>query len=322
MRATLALVAVVCALSANALSLRADKKGDDEQHYIVPTTVDLSGTGGDVEGKPLKTYKPKYTEFSADESEEPKDEGKTFKPKYKKMIPERAIPSVTKAFCAGVLKSIEAKEAPYYINGEFTGEMRTDMIEQCGGTICTWGVEYRKLVETCPTCPKNCDGDFDPKAFFDSLLSDSETAAPIIKAILHISGESDTKEVHIQMKKNGEADDAKKPFDAKDHPGPTKLQGSDPDVTRGFCLKVLKGVQEKKAPYYVDDKATGEARKDLIEQCADRVCGWSNSYKDFLKANTPCGAADPKKYMVTLMADGKAMSELVLYAGGDAEAKK
>lgn len=312
------LVVLACVCACNALSLRTLKKGDDEQHYIVPAMADLDGTGKDTSapGAPEKTYKPKYTEFSASETDTGAEmmSGKTFKPTYKKVLPEMETPSITKGFCAGVLKAIEAKEAPYFINGESSGEMRSDLISQCGMMICEWGVDYRKLVDTCASCPKSCDGEFDSKEFFNSLLSDEAGAEEIIKAILHLSGEKEGKSVELTVEKaEKEAEEEVGEIDIASLGG----KGGHTDVTRGFCLEVLQGVKDKKAPYYVDGQATGEARKDLIGQCADRVCEWSNTYKSLIKAGEPCPMGDTagkEKYVISMMADGEKLGELLLHS--------
>jgi len=325
MRSFLAAFACVCAC--NALSLRTLSPVADEQKYILPTIADLDGTGKDItsQSTPSESYKPKYTEFSAAESDSGAEmhDGKTYKPTYKKVIEEMEKPSVTKGFCAGVLKAIEAKEAPYFIDGESSGEMRVDLIQQCGTTICEWGAAYRKTMAefACPKCPNSCEEGFDAKEFFNALMGDDAEASPIIKAILKLSGDTEGSDVTLEVKEQPAEDEEETEEIDLGALGGTIGNGGDSDVTRGFCVKVLNGVKNKEAPYYVDGVFTGEKRKELIGQCGEMVCEWSNTYKALLKKNEPCPMAgsqeDKDKYVISIMKDGASMGELVLHASAE-----
>jgi len=299
---------------------------------MIPKMVDLDGIP-EKDESPTPTFKPKYTEFSPSESPKEGDE-KSYKPEYMKGKSLKKSASVTKGFCAEILADIKAKKAPYYIHGEFTGELRKDLIEQCGMTVCNWGVEYKKLVQTCDSCPSSCDGDFDPADFFNSLLTNEDAAAPIIQAILHIS-KSGPKSLLVSLEAA-----AKKESTDPVAPGPTGLTNSEgyplkakeggpgplpegPAVTAGFCLKVIKDISAKVAPYFIDGVFTGECRKDLIDQCGEMVCGWSNSLKQLLDEKKSCDASSSGEYLESLMKDSKACEKISMFAGaetGDEEA--
>ena len=152
------LLLATSALLAHSLRLRKPMVNEDGESVIQATIGDIDGLPNE-DPAPIETVKPKYTEFFSSDNVEEEDETprKTYKPEYKAPGPAQVETSVTKGFCAQILEDIENKKAPYFVNGEFTGEMRDDLVEQCGATICTWGQQYRELVQE-----HTCDG----KSFF------------------------------------------------------------------------------------------------------------------------------------------------------------
>ena len=77
------------------------------------------------------------------------------------------------------------------------------------------------------------------------------------------------------------------------------------------------------APYFIDGVFTGECRKDLIDQCGEMVCGWSNSLKQLLDEKKSCDASTSGEYLGSLMKDEKALEKISMFAGaetGDEEA--
>lgn len=312
--------------------LRAPMRNEDGEVVIQASIGDVDGLPNEDTESVMETKKPKYVEFfdGEDADEDQKDEGKTYVPEYKKASHEGRgeKPTVTKGFCAQILTDIKEKNAPYYVDGEFTGEMRQDLIEQCGSTICDWGVEYRNLVDDCGACPESCDGDFDPRSFFQQLLEDDGSSSSIIEAILHISkGEGGSKEVRITLKAGDEEEEdegatgAMEEYDPEDYPLPAKENGDDDEggVTKAFCIKVLKDVRAKKAPYYVDDQFTGEARESLKDQCGDMICGWSSSFADLMSGDGSCSNENKEEYLEGLLEDDVATDEIATFAEADEE---
>ena len=63
--------------------------------------------------------------------------------------------SVTKEFCLEVITNVANRQAPYFVDGEFTGEGRNSLIVQCGDRMCEWARLYG-MAARCPTCPSSC----------------------------------------------------------------------------------------------------------------------------------------------------------------------
>lgn len=321
------LLLATSALLAHSLRLRKPMVNEDGESVIQATIGDIDGLPNE-DPAPIETVKPKYTEFFSSDNVEEEDETprKTYKPEYKAPGPAQVETSVTKGFCAQILEDIENKKAPYFVDGEFTGEMRDDLVAQCGATICTWGQQYRELVQehTCDACPESCDGDFDPKAFFSQLLENEDTAKPIINAILHISKSKDgDKKMHITLSvKDDEDEDAATGVeDPDDYPLPAK-EGDNGEnvVTKEFCLQVIKGIRKKEAPYYIDGEYTGECRESLKSQCGDMICGWSNAYADLLSTESkPCNSDDRDGYLEGLLQNDKGLEDMETFASADSE---
>lgn len=303
----------------------------------------MTATYGDIDGEPNdsgelpETFKPKYTEFSSSSEEQDASEenaGKTYKPKYKKPSPMEAVDvSVTKDFCAQVLEDIKEKKAPYYIEEKFTGEMREDLVAQCGASICSWGKQYREAVQDCGACPAECGDSFDPAAFFKGLLKDESSAKPIMEAILRIGkgGGDDGKTIKLQIKTGEEEEEsAEEEIEASEAatgsaaPGeegyPEESESADdkPAVTRQFCLKVIRDIKGKRAPYYVEGSFTEEARADLVDQCGEIVCGWSASFAELLSERNSCDQESSGEYLEGLMKNEKGIEEIEMYAEADA----
>jgi len=327
MRLTAALLVISTTLCTS-LRLRKPMVNEDGESVIQATIGNIDGLPNESD-EPVQTSKPKYTEFFDGEDaqvEEEQEARKTYKPEYKAPGPASVETSVTKGFCAQILEDIENKKAPYFVDGEFTGEMRDDLVEQCGATICSWGQEYRQLVQehTCDACPDSCDGDFDPKAFFSQLLQNEETAKPIINAILHISKSKDgSKKMHITLSldEDEEEDAATGIEDPDDYPLPAKEgDNGEPVVTKAFCLKVIRGIRNKEAPYYLDGGFTGECRETLKSQCGEMICGWSNVYSDLLSTESkPCSSDDRDGYLENLMQNDKGLEDMETFASADGE---
>merc|ERR550514_1614995 len=70
--------------------------------------------------------------------------------------PREKVPSVTKGFCVDVIKAVSKKEAPYFLEGRFTGEGRTALLEQCSTYMCDWANEYTKAAESCDKGAPSC----------------------------------------------------------------------------------------------------------------------------------------------------------------------
>lgn len=310
-------VVVLCALMGVAFSANLRPSGDvaKDDGTMVPATIGNIDGVSNAPTQPAESTQPVYTEFANSKAEKmqapvPQDAGKSFVPEYMPAKPEPVHSIVTKGFCTKVLKAVQEKQAPYYIHGEFTGEMRTDLLEQCGANICKWGMEYKKTVEKCDKCPASCDKT--PAAFFDHLLNDSAAAAPIIKAILHVAGQAQTTEVHIQLNAAGDA-----PVAADDgYPLPAEegglKEGQDGDgPTKGFCVKVLSGIKNRAAPYYLEGQYTGECRQNLVDVCGERICGWAAIYKH-LSAGT-CDQGNKESFLSKMLLGGhdKALDELI-----------
>ena len=155
------LVLSTSTLLVHSLRLRKPMVNEDGESVIQATIGNIDGLPND-DPAPIETVKPKYTEFFSSDNVEEEDETprKTYKPEYKAPGPAQVETSVTKGFCAQILEDIENKRAPYFVDGEFTGEMRDDLVTQCGATICTWGQQYRELVQE-----HTCDG----RSFFFSF---------------------------------------------------------------------------------------------------------------------------------------------------------
>lgn len=73
---------------------------------------------------------------------------------------------------------------------------------------------------------------------------------------------------------------------------PAKVDKPNPSVTEGFCKQMLQDVKDKKAPYFLEGKFTGESRHELVKQCGQRICTWGT---EIAKASAPdCGENCPK----------------------------
>lgn len=86
---------------------------------------------------------------------------------------------VTKEFCLQVISGIRKKEAPYYLDGEFTGECRESLKSQCGEMICGWSNVYADLLstESKPCSDDDRDGYLEELLQNDKGLEDMETFA-------------------------------------------------------------------------------------------------------------------------------------------------
>ena len=131
----------------------------------------------------------------------------------------------------------------------------------------------------------------------------------------------DRKKVHITLSaEEGDEDAAATGIeDPDDYPLPAKEGDNGQNVvTKEFCLKVLKGIRAKEAPYYIDGDYTGECREALKEQCGDMICGWSASYADLLSTESkPCGSEDRDEYLEGLMQSDKGLEDMETFASAD-----
>lgn len=59
------------------------------------------------------------------------------------------------------------------------------------------------------------------------------------------------------------------------------------DVTKAFCQQVLKDVEAKKAPYWIEGELTDEVREELKGDCNSLVCNWEEKYNE-MKPEDPC----------------------------------
>lgn len=223
------------------------------------------------------------------------------KPEYSNVTLETEAPAITKGFCYKMLQDMEVKSPPYYLEGSFTGEARSDLLNQCGQKICTWAVEYRSLVEKCEECPKSCGSEASKaqiRIFVDKLCTDE----PLLKAFIHVQHHKITKETSQSN---------------KDAPSIQDSDKSEPVVTKSFCVEVLKGVEEKVAPYFINNKFTGEARKGLITECGKHICNWSAQYKLLLKEKNSCEESKSEEYLERLMHHSGEVGDLRLYVTAD-----
>ena len=62
------------------------------------------------------------------------------------------------------------------------------------------------------------------------------------------------------------------------------------DVTKSFCMEVLKDVEAKKAPYWIEGELTDEVREELKGECNNLVCNWEEKYNSN-KPEEPCEAS-------------------------------
>jgi len=70
------------------------------------------------------------------------------------------------------------------------------------------------------------------------------------------------------------------------------VEKPNPSVTTGFCKQMLQDVKDKKAPYFLEGKFTGESRKELVKQCGQRICTWGT---EVAEASAPeCGKDCPQ----------------------------
>ena len=58
--------------------------------------------------------------------------------------------TVTKGFCQQMLRDVIDGKAPYFIEGKFTGESRSQLISQCSLHICSWALKVHVAVT--PQC--------------------------------------------------------------------------------------------------------------------------------------------------------------------------
>lgn len=278
--------------------------------------VAVSNNMDDVESSNPNDFgvKPQYTEMP-----EPEEEASEWHvPEY--VEPSDTIHAVaTEGFCLKVLEDVKNKEAPYYVEGKFTGELRTDLVQQCGVQVCGFSLKYKNLV-TCDKCPKDCSS---PAGFFSDLLNDEDgTTQEFLTGLL---------EAIKSASKKGSATGAEGSVEPKNlgpdgpdgetetwSPVATGSSEGAPSVTKGFCLSVLKKVEAKEAPYYVDGSFTKEFRTDLVEQCGQRVCDWFQKYSDLITEDTSACEAKPK-YMIKIMSNSKVIKELEMYAESDPE---
>lgn len=218
---------------------------------------------------------------------------------------------VTKGFCAGMLKKIENKEAPYYLEGKFTGETRTVLMTQCSRQICGWAMQYASKVKQCDECPQDCSS---PMLFAKQLLASGK----FDEMIAQLAGEQPEADAPAAAAPPPAATgpSSNDPRDPAFHDadslvvgptGPTELEklskvkleagegvvgGAKVEplvkdgVTKGFCTSMLKSIENKEAPYFVEGKFTGETREDLVKQCSHQVCDWAVSFGK-LTANCP-----------------------------------
>jgi hypothetical protein len=59
------------------------------------------------------------------------------------------------------------------------------------------------------------------------------------------------------------------------------------DVTKSFCLEVLKDVEAHKAPYWIEGELTDEVREELKGECNNLVCNWEEKYNE-MRPEEPC----------------------------------
>ena len=64
---------------------------------------------------------------------------------------------VTKEFCIQVIQDVAARQAPYFVDGKFTGECRKELVDQCGDRVCEWAKHYKDAATECPLCPTSCE---------------------------------------------------------------------------------------------------------------------------------------------------------------------
>merc|ERR1719478_2008731 len=76
---------------------------------------------------------------------------------------------VTKEFCMQVIQDVAARQAPYFVDGKFTGECRKELVDQCGDRVCEWAKHYKDAATECPICPTSCDAGAPSRAAFFSV---------------------------------------------------------------------------------------------------------------------------------------------------------
>lgn len=325
------MAATLCSVG-NATFLRAADEpkltNKDGQEVMQPTYEDLDNVPNPPT-ESVETFKPKYAEFfDGEEEEKEKDEGKTFKPTYKEPSPMESVGdvSVTKEFCAQVLQDMKDKRAPYYVQGEYTGEMRADLVSQCGASICNWSAEYRDSVEDCGACPSECGETFDPAEFFRNLLGkengDGDKVLSAILKISHSKSENGRKTITLTVASDDdEEEDVSAATGAEDddgYPLPAKKGvDAEPSVTKAFCLDVMRKIRQGEAPYVVEGVVTEEARADLKKQCAELVCGWSVAYAKLLTERHACASESSGEYLDSLLKNSNGMKEIEMYATAD-----
>jgi len=66
-------------------------------------------------------------------------------------------PEVTQGFCEDMLRGIAEREAPYFVEGKYTGEAREGILRQCSQQVCDWAKKYSDRVGNCGSaCPSDC----------------------------------------------------------------------------------------------------------------------------------------------------------------------
>merc|ERR1719478_229470 len=179
---------------------------------------------------------------------------------------------VTKEFCIQVIQDVAARQAPYFVDGKFTGECRKELVDQCGDRVCEWAKHYKVAATDCPVCPTSCDAGAPSRAAFFSVNT--------FPTALNILG---TQKFYaaIQKEMQARAADASKTTPkttAKPADVPQLPKGADAPktaVTAGFCKQMLQDVIDGKAPYFIEGKFTGESRSELISQCGEHICNWA-----------------------------------------------
>lgn len=244
--------------------------------------------------------------------------------------PNAPEPVVTKGFCKEVLKKVENKEAPYYIEGKFTGEARTNLLQQCGRIWCGWALEYKSKAKLpCPQCPEDCT---DPNQYITKIMADP-AFLPFAGNVYQMLAQEEAPtgpaandprdpEFHGNQKNTlipqpmptgmfqppggpqpaigGVGPSAATPPNGVVYPngiyGATGGGGGGYAMVRqngqnAMCQGVLDKVAKKQAPYWVEGQITNECRQTLTQQCGSQLCQWGQIYGQVIQS---CGSECPK----------------------------
>eukprot|EP00941_MAST-03F_sp_MAST-3F-sp1_P004731 g4731.t1 len=248
-------------------------------------------------------------------------------------------PDVTESFCLGVLQEIKDRKAPYFVEGKWTEECRSDLINQCSSVVCSWKKKYNDALGAVTNDGQSCND------FTKSMLEDENGASTIEILISRAGAEVKTmapetmlrfKALRLSSKAPGDltvhvtaptesANDAMDAAEANARSAGTDMdplsvlndpEGPPATVTEKFCLKVIRDIENKRAPYFVDGKFTGEHREELVNQCAEKVCNWHSKVRrkidEACKSDKcPTDCSNPSEYVKNLLAEPEKLEAAV-----------